>query len=141
MPKMGQPQMDDRLLNIVVAPMLGHNDHAHGEGIYNSCSGTAIAPLNTGLGCGQSVFCHQRDLHRQRSAGRVVIGRVNHVHFSAAPQQAEFCTTNSGVTTVATGDVDGGLDITNVNHGSFIGLYPVNLTNITGLTFRVDSPG
>src|SRR4051794_28665368 len=121
--------------NIVVAPMLGHNDHAHGEGIYNSCSGTAIAPLNTDSDADNLFFVINATYTDRGAPG--VSSLLGSTTFTFPPRhkQAEFCSTNSGVLTVATGDVDGGLDITNINHGSFIGLYPVNLTNITGLTF------
>jgi len=33
--------------NLVIAPQLGHNDHAHGQGIFNNCSGVMIVPSNT----------------------------------------------------------------------------------------------
>src|SRR5439155_18396204 len=127
--------------DLVTAPLLGHNDHAHGQGIYNACSGIVIAPVNTDSDADNLFFVLNASYTDQGAPG--VSSLLGSATFTFPPRhkQAEFCTTNSGVSTTLTGDVDGGLDITNINHGSFIGLYPVNLTNINGITYRVASTG
>jgi glucose/arabinose dehydrogenase/type 1 glutamine amidotransferase len=127
--------------NLVIAPLLGHNDHAHGQGIYNACSGTVIAPLNTDSDADNLFFVLNASYTDQGALGvSSLIGTTSYT-FPPRHKQAEYCTTNNGVATAPTGDVDGGLDITNINHGSFIALYPVNLTNINGIIFRVASTG
>src|SRR5438132_2278100 len=127
--------------NLVIAPLLGHNDHAHGQGIYYACSGTVIAPVNTDSDADNLFFVLNASYTDLGAPG--VLPLIGSTTFTFPPRhkQAEYCTTNSGVATALTGDVDGGLDITNINHGSFIGLYPVNLTNINGITYRVASIG
>ena len=127
--------------NLVIAPLLGHNDHAHGQGIYNACSGTVIAPINTDSDADNLFFVLNASYTDRGAPGVLPFLSTTSYTFPPRHKQAEFCTTNSGVSTTATGDVDGGLDITNINHGSFIGLYPVNLTNINGIIFRAASSG
>ncbi len=128
--------------NVIAAPLLGHNDHAHGEGIYTGCSGVFTAPINTDSDA-DNLFLVLNANYTDRGAPNVapLTGTASYV-FPPRHKQAEFCTTNSGVSTAITGDpMGGGLDIVNINHGSFIGLWPVNLTNINGITFRVASSG
>jgi glucose/arabinose dehydrogenase/type 1 glutamine amidotransferase len=127
--------------NLVIAPLLGHNDHAHGQGIYNSCSGTVIAPLNTDSDSDNLFFVINASYTDRSAPGVSSLTGTASFTYPPRHKQAEYCSTNSGVSTAPTGDVDGGLDITNINHGSFIGLFPVNLTNITGIIYRVASAG
>src|SRR5580765_573643 len=127
--------------NLVIAPLLGHNDHAHGQGIYNACSGTVIAPINTDSDSDNLFFVLNASYTDHGAPGVLPFLSTTSYTFPPRHKQAEFCTTNSGVSTALTGDVDGGLDVTSINHGSFIGLYPVNLTNINGIIFRAASSG
>jgi glucose/arabinose dehydrogenase/type 1 glutamine amidotransferase len=127
--------------NLIIAPLLGHNDHAHGQGVYNACSGTVVAPVNTDSDADNLFFVLNASYTDRGAPGVSTLIGSSTFTFPPRHKQAEFCTTNSGVTTALTGDVDGGLDITNISHGSFIGLYPVNLTNINGITYRVASTG
>ena len=116
--------------------------HAHGEGIYTGCSGVFSAPVNTDSDS-DNLFLVLNASYTDKGAPGVapLIGTASYV-FPPRHKQAEFCTTNSNVTTALTADpAGGGLDVTSINHGSFIGLWPVNLTNITGITFRVASSG
>jgi glucose/arabinose dehydrogenase/type 1 glutamine amidotransferase len=127
--------------NVTIAPMLGHNDHAHGEGIYHNCSGTFVVGLSGHSDTDNLFFVLNANYTDNGAPG--VNSLVGSTTFTFPPRhkQAEFCTTNSGVSTGLTGDVDGGLDVTNINHGSFLGLFPVNFTNIDGITYRVASTG
>jgi PKD repeat protein len=127
--------------NLVIAPLLGHNDHAHGQGIYNACSGTVIAPLNTDSDADNLFFVINASYTDRGAPSVSPLSTTTTFTFPPRHKQAEFCTTNSSVSTGPTGDVDGGLDITNISHGSFISLYPVNLTNINAITYRVASTG
>jgi glucose/arabinose dehydrogenase/type 1 glutamine amidotransferase len=127
--------------NLTVAPLLGHNDHAHGQGIFHACSGTVVAPVNTDSDSDNLFFVINANYTDNGAPG--VSPLIGSASFTYQPRhkQAEYCNTNSGVVTGATGDVDGGLDVTNINHGSFIGLFPLNLTNINAITYRVASAG
>ncbi len=128
--------------NVIAAPLLGHNDHAHGEGIYTGCSGVFTAPINTDSDSDKLFFVLNAN-YTDRGAPNVapLTGTASYV-FPPRHQQAEFCSIDSGVSTAITGDpAGGGLDIVNINHGSYIGLTPVNLTNINGIIFRVASSG
>lgn len=127
--------------NLTIAPLLGHNDHAHGQGIFNACSGTVLAPINTDSDSDNLFFVINASYTDKGAPGvSSLIGTASST-YPPRHKQAEYCTTNSGVSTTLTGDIDGGLDITNISHGSFIGLFPVNLTNITGIIYRVASTG
>ena len=128
--------------NLIAAPLLGHNTHAHGEGIYTGCSGVFTAPINTDSDS-DNLFLVLNATYTDKGAPNVapLTGIASYV-FPPRHKQAEFCTTNNNVSTALTADpAGGGLDITGINHGSFIGLWPVNLTNINGITFRVASSG
>jgi glucose/arabinose dehydrogenase len=128
--------------NVIAAPLLGHNDHAHGEGIYTGCSGVFTAPVNTDSDS-DNLFLVLNANYADKGAPGVasLMGTASYI-FPPRHKQAEFCTTNSNVSKTLTADpAGGGLDISSINHGSFIGLWPVNLTNIYGITFRVASSG
>src|SRR5439155_1587484 len=62
--------------------------------------------------------------------------------FQPRRKQAEFCATNSGLGLAYTSDpYGGGLDVIALTNGSYISFYPVNLTSITGVTYRVSCSG
>jgi PKD repeat protein len=128
--------------NTVTEPFLGHNDHAHGLGVLSGCSGVFTAPINTDSDS-DNLFLVLNSSYTDVGALSVspLIGTSTHV-FQPRHKQAEFCTTNNGVTTGATSDsAGGGLDVTSIDHGDFVGLSPVNLTNINAITFRLASGG
>src|SRR6266699_2302237 len=116
--------------NLTIAPMLGHNDHAHGEGVYHNCSGTFVIGLSGHSDTDNLFFVLNANYTDNGAPGVNSLVGSTTLTFPPRHKQAEFCTTNSGVSTGLTGDVDGGLDVTNIHHGSFIGLFPVNLINI-----------
>jgi len=85
--------------NLVIAPLLGHNDHAHGQGIYYACSGTVVAPINTDSDADNLFFVIMPVIPTRRPRVSSLIGTASFT-FPPRHKQAEFCTTNSGVTKV-----------------------------------------
>jgi len=128
--------------NVIAAPLLGHNDHSHAQGVFTGCSGVFTAPLNTDSDA-DNLFMVLNASYTDRGAPNVApLSATTTYIFPPRHKQAEFCTTNGGVTTALTSDASGGgLDVVNIHHGSFVGLWPVNLTSITGITYRVASTG
>lgn len=128
--------------NVLAAPMLGHNDHSHGEGIFAGCSGVFTAPINTDSDS-DNLYLILNATYTDKGAPNVapLLGKSTYI-FPPRHKQAEFCTTNGTVTAIPTSDpAGGGLDIAGINHGSYISLSPLNLTNINGISYRVATIG
>ncbi|MDB6068165.1 MAG: C-terminal target protein [Pedosphaera sp.] len=128
--------------NVIAAPLLGHNDHSHGQGLFAGCSGVFLAPVNTDSDA-DNLFLVLNATYTDKGAPNVgsLMGKATDI-FPPRHKQAEFCTTNSSVAVLPTGDsAGGGFDIGNINNGSYISLSPVNLTNINGIIYRVASSG
>jgi cytochrome c len=128
--------------NVVASPSLGHNDHSHGQGQYTGCSGVFSTPANTDSDADNLFFVLNASYTDRGAPGVLPLSTTTTHVFPPRHKQTEFCTLNSSVGTAATSDpAGGGLDIVNINHGSYITLFPVNLTNINGITFRAASSG
>ncbi len=126
--------------SIIAAPLLGHNDHSHGQGQFTGCSGVFTAPANTDSDA-DNLFLVLNASYTDRGAPNVapLLATTSYV-FPPRHKQAEFCTLNNTVGTAPTTDpAGGGLDIVNTTNGSYLSLFPVNLTNINAITFRVAS--
>jgi len=128
--------------NVIAAPLLGHNDHSHGEGQFNGCSGVVTAPLNTDSDADDLFFVLNAS-YTDRGAPLVApLSATTSYVFQPRHKQAEFFDAFNGVTTAATSDpAGGGFDVVNITHGTSITLTPVNLSGISGITFRVASSG
>jgi glucose/arabinose dehydrogenase/type 1 glutamine amidotransferase/PKD repeat protein len=128
--------------DVVVAPLLGHNDHSHGQGQFHGCSGVFTAPLSTDADS-DNLFFIMNASYTDRGAPNVLpLTSTTTYIFPPRHKQAEYCTTNATVALAPTADpAGGGLDIVNITNGSYISLWPVCLTNITGVTFRVACNG
>lgn len=128
--------------NLVIAPLLGHNDHSHGQGIFNACSGIFTTPLNTDSDS-DNLFFVLNASYTDRGAPNVSpLATTTSYVFQPRHKQAEYCTPSPGLTTAPTLDAfGGGLDIVNITNGTYISLYPVNLSGITGITYRVTCNG
>jgi cytochrome c len=127
---------------IIVEPSLGHNDHAHSLGQLNRCEGEFVVPVNTDSDTDNLSFVLNAT-YVDAGAGLVapLTGRSTHV-LQPRHKQAEFFTASSGVITQATGDPNGGgQDIAAIDHGDHIAFSPINLTNISQVTFRAAASG
>ena len=128
--------------NIIVAPLLGHNDHSHGQGQFPGCAGVFTAPLNTDSDDDNLFFVLNATYTDQGAPGVLPLPSTTTYIFPPRHKQAEFCTINPSVALTPTRDPSGGgLDVINITNGSYISLAPACLTNINGITFRVASSG
>ena len=128
--------------NLIAAPLLGHNDHSHGQGQFTGCSGVFTTPLNTDSDADNLFFVLNATYADRGAPGVAPLSATTTYIFQPRHKQAEFCATNSTVAAAATSDPSGGgLDIIPLTNGSYISLFPVNLTNLTGITFRVAGTG
>jgi cytochrome c len=116
---------------------IGHNDHSHGISHTNTCAGIVEAPAPHG-GDGDNVFLVIRASYADQgalAAGSLTGEEVDILQ--PRRKEAENFTHQSGVSNAITGDVSGGHDLVSIDHGDFVGFYPFNFTNITGVSFRV----
>lgn len=122
---------------------IGHDDHAHGAAQTNSCAGLMVAPGGHGS-AGDSLLLVLRAAYTDQGAhpATALTGEAVHL-LQPRRKEAEHHTSQSGISNSVTSDLDGNLDVSSIDHGDFISFSPVNLTNITALTFRVaaDLPG
>jgi cytochrome c len=128
--------------NAILEASLGHNDHSHSQGQFTGCAGQITAPVNTDSDA-DNLFLVLSASYTDSGAPNVapLIGRTTYI-LQPRHKQAEFFTTNSGVSTQPTSDPNGGgLEITGIDHGDNIGFWPMNLTNINAVTYRVAAGG
>ncbi|MEJ0091490.1 MAG: ThuA domain-containing protein [Limisphaerales bacterium] len=116
---------------------IGHNDHSHGDSHANACEGLFEAPAAHG-GDGDNVFLVVRASYSDLGAAPAgsLTGEAVDI-LQPRRKEAENFTHQNGTTNTATGDIGGGHDVVGIDHGDYISFFPVNLTNITALTFRV----
>jgi len=127
---------------VTFEPSLGHNDHAHSQGQFTGCAGQFIAPLNTDSDA-DNLFLVLAGSYTDNGAPSVapLTGRATHL-LHPRRKQAEFFSTNSGAITQPTSDsAGGGLDIAGIDHGDYITFAPIDLTNISAITYRVAGAG
>src|ERR1041385_1447729 len=128
--------------NLVIAPLLGHNDHFHGQGIFNACSGIFTTPLNTDSDSDNLFFVLNASYTDRGAANVGSLTATTSYIFQPLHKQTEYCALSPGLTTAPTLDsFGGGLDIVNITNGSYVSLSPVNLPGITGITYRVTCSG
>jgi PKD repeat protein len=123
--------------NLLWNVSIGHDDHAHGVAQTNECVGGLSAPGGHG-NSGDNVFLVLRASYTDQGAPPVAALKGEAVHLlQPRRKEAEHHASQSGVSNSVTGDLDGNLDVTSIDHGDFISFSPLNLTNINSLTFRV----
>lgn len=116
---------------------IGHNDHSHGDSHEDDCSGFFEAPSAHG-GDGDNVFLVVRASYTDDGAPSADLLTGEDVHLlQPRRKEAENFTHQSGTSNAITGDVSGGHDVVGIDHGDYLGFYPMNLTNITAITFRI----
>jgi cytochrome c len=114
----------------------GHNDHSHGDSHADACEGFFEAPGAHG-GDGDNVFAVLRASYNDLGAPQAdsLAGEAVHI-LQPRRKEAENFTHQGGITNAVTADNNGGHDVVGIDHGDYVGFFPVNLTNINGLTFR-----
>jgi glucose/arabinose dehydrogenase/type 1 glutamine amidotransferase len=128
--------------NVVFELSIGHNDHSHSVGQYLGCAGQVVAPPAHSTDV-DNLFLVLSGSYTDRGASNVapLLGRTTYV-LNTKHKQAEYFTTNSGVLTQLTGDLQGGgLDVVNIDNGDYITYSPMNLTNMNAVTYRVAASG
>jgi hypothetical protein len=118
---------------------VGHNDHAHGDSHADACAGFFEAPGTHG-GDGDNVFAVLRASYLD--LGAPAAGPLSREAVSLLQprrKEVENFSLQSGITNALTSDGDGGNDVVGIDHGDYVSFFPVNLTNISALTFRVSA--
>jgi cytochrome c len=123
--------------NLVWNLSTGHADHAHGVAQTNGCTALFFAPANHGESS-DNAFLVLRASYTDLGAtpAAALTGEAVHL-LQPRRKEAEHHSSQGGISNAPTLDVEGNLDVTCVDHGDFISFIPLNLTNVTALTFRV----
>ncbi len=124
--------------DVVVQQYLGHNDHSHPLQQYPGCASAFDAPGGHGTAA-DNLYLIIEAAYLDQGAGNVAPLRgVADYLLHPKLMQAEYFTAGDGVIAVPTGDLaGGGLEISGIDHGDFISFAPMNLTNMTAVTYRV----
>ncbi len=122
--------------------LVGHDSHAHPSAQYSTCSGSFQTP-SAGHSTTEDALFYLFEA-RYTDQGATGTGTLTHskVHFlNPKLRQAEHYTNSSGVTLTATADALSVSDVTDIDDGDYISFDPMNLLNITAITFRVAAGG
>ncbi len=128
---------------ITIQPQLGHDQHSHPLNQLTGCAGTVQTPASTGHSDADDLYLLINASYTDNGAPGVapLTSTASH-RLRPKLQQAEFFSTQSGVTTQSTADVSGGgLDLSSIDDGDYISFTPVNLLNISAVSYRVASAG
>ena len=125
---------------VVAQPALGHDTHAHPLDEVQGCEGAFTTLSDAGHGGTVNVFYVLEARYTDLGAKGVqpLIGR-DLITLQPKRKQAEFYSSQSGITVQNTTDTGGGQNVTSVNNGDRISFTPMNLKNIGSVTYRFAS--
>ncbi len=138
--------------NVTIQAILGHDTHGHPLDQYHGCTATVQTTLASGHSENDNTFYVIEASYTDKGGSggsNPLTGRAQ-VILQPKHKQAEFYsatgrvsdgtgTGSAGVTAETTTDTGGGSDIGSIEDGDWWSVDPVNLTNVTGMTFRVSS--
>ena len=138
--------------DVTLSWQLGHDEHAHGLGSQQGCSGTFRTSADSGHGANANIFTSVVATYTDEAQGAAgALTGSDDLIIQPKPKQAEFFTSTGrtgsntggtpGVQTEATTDAGGGTNIGFTENGDYVSYNPVNLEELTGLRFRVASGG
>jgi PKD repeat protein len=123
---------------VVAQPALGHDTHAHPLDELQACEGAFETLSDAGHGGTVNVFyvLEARYTDLGAKGAQPLVGR-DLITLQPKRKQAEFYSSQSGITAQNTGDTaGGGQNVTSVNNGDRISFTPMNLKNIDSVTYR-----
>jgi cytochrome c len=148
-PEDGTIDCDD----VTLSYQLGHDDHAHGLGQLQGCSGTFRTATDSGHGANANIFTSIVATYTDSAQGAAgALTGQDDVVLHPKPKQAEFFDSTGrvagspaggdpGVQTETTADAGGGLNIGFIERGDYVSYERVSLEELTGIRFRVASGG
>ena len=125
---------------VTVSFALGHDNHGHGEGSQTGCSGVLQTDPADATHANGYLFGGLTASYTDLGAnGQPPLTTIDQHVIQQKRQQLEYATDQSGTNTSVTTDPDGGdLNRGSINPGDWVAVNrTVNLTNITGVSFRV----
>jgi len=139
--------------SVNVLPSLGHDYHTHDQNSLNSCAGIIdTLPHSTGGGDNSNTFYTLTASYKDRGAvGVSPIEETKSIIIQPRHKEAEFFTKQSGNLVVENSGADagnphsidpagGGANLGFIKDGYWISFKPVNLKNISTVTYRVATP-
>ena len=139
--------------DVTLSIQLGHDDHAHGLGQQQGCSGTFQTMSDSGHGANANIFTSIVASYTDSAQGAAgALTGQDDVVLHPKPKQAEFFDSTGrvagspaggdpGVQTETTTDAGGGLNIGFIERGDYVSFERVSLEELTGIRFRVASGG
>lgn len=127
--------------NLNMELSVGHADHAHGLAQLLGCTGSFVTPPGHGDEADNLYLVFRASYTDKGAPGVPTLLGSSTSLVRPRRMQAEYFTSDSGVSTYITPDTDGALEVMNIDHGDWVSVYPMNFTNLTGATFRVAAAG
>ncbi|MFL6127300.1 RICIN domain-containing protein [Actinophytocola sp.] len=137
---------------VTIQAYLGHDTHGHPLDQYHGCSAQVQTTLASGHSENDNTFYVIEASYTDRggSGGAAPLTGRAQVILQPKHKQAEFYsatgrvsdgtgTGSAGATVETTTDTGGGSDLGSMEDGDWWSVDPANLTNVTGMTFRVAS--
>ncbi|NND84371.1 MAG: carbohydrate-binding protein, partial [Acidimicrobiia bacterium] len=126
--------------NVVVQPLLGHDDHSHPLAEFNGCEG--VFETEPGHGADADNLFYLVEATYTDAGGSTVLTGSDLHRLQPRRTEAEHATLSGGVEIETTGDqLGGGENIGFVDHGDYIAFDPISLSGINFVTLRVASAG
>ncbi|HWM08730.1 MAG TPA: ThuA domain-containing protein, partial [Solirubrobacteraceae bacterium] len=139
--------------DVTMSYQLGHDDHAHGLGQQQGCSGTFRTQTDSGHGANANIFTSIVASYTDEAQGAAnALTGLDDVILHPKPKQAEFFDSTGrvagspaggdpGVLTETTADAGAGLNIGFIERGDYVSFERMSLEELTGIRFRVASGG
>lgn len=121
---------------VQMVPGLGHDQHSHSEPSNWGCQGAIRLPPAPTDHANADIYWVLESKYTDRGGQAGPATGSATVKLQPARKQAEFYSSSSGVSKASSTDGGTGQMVTNISNGDWIAFFPMNLKNITQLTFR-----
>jgi glucose/arabinose dehydrogenase/PKD repeat protein len=130
--------------SVQIMPGLGHDNHSHTDPSSFGCQGTLVIPPLPADHADGDVFYVVEGMYSDRggAGGAAPLTGVGTALLQPKHKQAEHFSGQSGVQVQTTGDPQGGAEnVWDIHNNDWISFSPMNLQNITQVTYRAASAG
>jgi len=120
--------------------LVGHDSHGHPSSQYKSCIGSFQAGAAGHVTTEDELFYLFQSNYTDQGALNTGALTASKIHrLNPKLKQAEHYSGSSGVALSATNDILSVSDVVDIDDGDYIYFEPMNLLNITQITFRISS--
>ncbi len=122
--------------DVQMVPGLGHDQHSHSEATTYACNGAVALPPAPTDHANADIFWVMESKYTDRGGQSTPATGSATAKLQPRRKQAEFFTSSSGVTLASSTDGGTGQMVTSISNNDWIAFFPMNLKNITQITFR-----